>query len=140
LLSLGKRRHSVKLFGVCVMPNHFHALVRPEEEGALSAYFQSVQCCYACYFRSRTQTVGNGHVFQRRFWSAQIQDDYHFLNVLRYIEANPIAGDLVVRAEEWPWSSATLRPRAAVVLDTLPLRLPLEWSEMVHNDAHELPL
>ena len=135
LLQRAKEQHAVKVYGLCLMPNHFHALVRPEKERALSAYWQWVQGCYACDLRSQTRTMGYGHVFQRRFWSGGIEDRHHFLTVLRYIEANPVVGHVVRRAEEWQWSSFTLRKDAEhQLLDPLPIHLPHDWSAIV-NDA-----
>jgi putative transposase len=128
-----KTQYAVQVFGVCLMPNHFHAVIQPEVEGALSAYLQRVSGRYACHLRRRTQTVGHGHVFQRRFWSDSIKDPYHFLSVLRYVEANPLQAQLVGRAEEWPWSSMARRPRAyQPLLDPLPVALPRNWSELVN--------
>jgi putative transposase len=136
LLHLGKRRHAVTVFGLCVMPNHFHTLVRPDADRAMSAYFHWVQCCYACDLRARTGTLGNGHLFQQRFWCDRIQDDHHFVNVLRYIEANPVSAGLVTHAQLWPWSSAALRGRGDhSVLDYLPLPLPSNWFDLLNDEA-----
>jgi len=135
LLAIGKKRHAIKVFGLCLMPNHFHAMVQPESDSALSAYFHWVQGCYACDFRSRTQTIGTGHVFQQRFWSEPILDVYHFRNVLRYIEANPIAAKLVERAEQWRWGSLHLRADVADrLLDALPVQLPARWPDVVNEE------
>ena len=134
LLTLAKHRYKVTVFGLCLMPNHFHVLIRPEADHALSAYLHWVQGCYARDLRSHTRTLGNGHVFQRRFWSGPIQDQHHFLTVLRYIEANPVAGSLVATAESWPWSSLALREDPeSDLLETLPLALPAEWSDLVND-------
>jgi putative transposase len=129
----GQQRHPVKIFGACQMPNHFHLLLKPETDSALSAYMQWVCCRYACYFRAITQTVGHGHVFQRRFWSAPIVDDDHFRMVLRYIEANPSRAKLVETAEHWEWSSLSerLRNRPDLVA-SLPLDLPDSWCALVN--------
>lgn len=133
LMLRGKSRAPVQLYGVCLMPNHFHALIEPASEGALSAYFQWVLGRYAADFRSLTNTVGHGHVFQRRFWSHGVDDALHFLRVLRYIEANPSRASLVRSAEAWPWSSAALRPLPGQpVLDPLPFPLPTEWAALVN--------
>jgi putative transposase len=48
---------------------------------------------------------GSGHVWQGRFKAFPIEQDEHFLTVLRYAERNPLRADLVPRAEDWPWSS-----------------------------------
>ena len=132
LLTNAKRRYPVKIYGLCVMPNHFHALVEPLADGALSAYFQWVLGRYACDLRSFTRTTGEGHVFQSRFWSDLIDDDRHFLSVLRYIEANPVKAQLVGSAGEWRWSSLRMRgSRSDTLLDPLPVELPAQWQELV---------
>jgi len=113
------------------MPNHFHLLVETKEDEALSAYMQWVTGCYACYLRTRTKTIGHGHVFQRRFWSAGIDDTLHFLMVRRYIEANPRRAQLVDRAEEWPWSSLANRERGST-RGRWCVALPDEWCELVN--------
>ena len=128
LMVVGKSRYPVKVYGIALMTNHFHAMVVPEADAALSAYLQWVVGSYASHLRARTNTSGHGHVFQRRFWSDAIQDDCHFLAVLRYIEANPREGQLVNRCEEWPWSSVALRMRPEQpLLDPLPVALPRDW-------------
>jgi putative transposase len=135
LLTIGKRRCPIKIYGVCAMPNHFHALARSEAPGALSTYFHWVEGCYSRDVRTRTRTAGYGHVFQSRFWSDGIQDTCHFLNVLRYIEANPVEARLVSRAEDWRWSSLSMRSREArQLLDPLPFTLPENWSALVNDE------
>jgi REP-associated tyrosine transposase len=135
LMSLGKARYQVKVFGVCLVKNHVHAVVEPECDGALSAYFKWVLGSYACYLRWSTGTIGLGHVFQGRFWCRGIEDSWDFLTVLRYIEANPARAHLIERAEHWPWSSLALRDQNDDgLLDPLPVDLPLHWLRLV-NDA-----
>ena len=135
LLAIGRERYAVKVFGVCLMPNHFHVIVLAEIELELSAYLHWVQGCYACDLRSHTRTSGNGHVFQQRFWSDAIADQHHFLNVLKYVERNPRESNLVERAEAWHWSSLVIRSSEDSWLDPLPMCLPSNWLEMVNDQA-----
>ena len=133
LMVIGKSRYPVKVYGVAIMPNHFHAMIAPEADSALSGYLQWVAGSYAAHWRAQTDTTGQGHVFQRRFWSDVILEDRHFLSVLRYIEANPRGGDLVSRSEEWPWSSAALRMQPDhALLDPLPVALPRDWQAILN--------
>ena len=133
-LAGAKRRYPVKLHGICLMPNHFHAIVQAEADDALSAYFQWALGRYACDLRAATRTSGYGHVFQRRFWSDCIHDGRHFLSVLRYIEANPSKAGLVPRAEDWAWSSLAIRADdRCELLDPLPLDLPTQWTDLVNE-------
>lgn len=135
LLADGARRFAVRIYGYCVMPNHFHLLVEPLESDELSAFMQWVTCRYACTFRQQTETVGHGHVFQRRFWSAPARDDEALLANLRYIEANPVRGALVSEANLWPWSSFADRPllSARKILSQLPIELPHNWPAAVNR-------
>ena len=137
LAAAGKRRFGVSVFGYCLMPNHFHLLLRPDSEGALSAYLHWVQGNYARDLRAESNTLGQGHVFQQRFWSGPIEDGLHLLNVLRYVEANPVAGGMVERAEDWRWGSLRQRQsRPRVLLDRLPIELPGNWSTWVNTPPH----
>lgn len=132
-LRVGTRRHPVKIYGFCAMPNHFHLIVEPKTDDALSAYMQWVTCCYACDLRARTETKGHGHVFQRRFWSAPINHDLDFLITLRYVEANALRAGLVPRAEDWRWGSlGDRRENVRKLLSPLPMTLPAGWCELVN--------
>jgi putative transposase len=132
LMISAKRRAAVSVFAVCPMPTHFHAVVRPEEEGALSTYMQWLTSYYAIDFRTRTDTRGHGHVFQRRFWNDLARNEQHLLIQLRYVEANPIRANLVKEPESWPWSSYSLRSgRGKLLLDPLPVPLPKNWRELL---------
>ena len=91
-----------------------------------------VQGRYACDLRRRTRTLGDGHIFQRRFWNTPILDAAHLLTVLRYIEANPVAAGLVKRAEDWPWSSLAERDNGDSTLSRLPVYLPDDWRDIVN--------
>lgn len=135
LLERGKARFRVQLLGVCLMPNHFHLVAQPADHDALSAYLHWVQGIHSRDLRAWTKTRGYGHVFQQRYWSGPIEDGLHMLHVLRYVEANPVTGRLVKRAEDWPWGSLALRQRRhSALLDPLPIGLPAHWSDWVNAE------
>ncbi|WP_373649433.1 transposase [Schlesneria sp. DSM 10557] len=46
-----------------------------------------------------------GRVWQGRFKAFPIQEDEHYLTVLRYVERNPLRANLVQRSQDWEWSS-----------------------------------
>jgi putative transposase len=80
-------------------------------------------------------TVGMGHLYQGRYKSFPVQDDRHYLTVLRYIEANPLRAELVADAGQWPWSSFAVRQgrESAVTLHDGPVELPSGWGGLVHR-------
>jgi putative transposase len=133
LLSDGCERAPISIQAYCIMPNHFHLLLVPRSDAALSAYMHWVTGRYACYFRARTGTNGHGHVFQRRYWSHAVTNVWHYLAVARYVEGNARRARLVARAEDWRWGSLWERLRGRRrVLDTPLVSLPIDWKELVN--------
>ena len=65
-----------------------------------------------------------------------MQDDGHYLTVLRYIEANPLKADVVEKLQDWQWSSfvARLRDESAFKITQGPLELPSNWAKLVNCD------
>ena len=83
-----KERYPFRLFGYCLMPNHFHLLLRPNRGQSLSRIMQSLTVAHT--WRHHKRWKSDGHVWQGRFKSPVIQDGAHVLTVLRYIESNPL--------------------------------------------------
>ena len=101
LISKAEGRFKFELYAYCLMPNHFHLLLRQHIE-AISQIMQWLLTCYAQTFnRWRNR---RGHLFQGRFLSPACDDDRYFLGLLRYIHLNPVRSKLVRMPEEWPWS------------------------------------
>ena len=95
----------MRLLGWCVMPNHWHLLAWPREDGALGRFMQRLTVTHARRWQEHTRRVGEGHVYQGRYKSFPVQSDEHFLTVLRYVERNALRAGLVDRAEDWRWGS-----------------------------------
>ena len=80
-------------------------------------------------------TVGIGHLYQGRYKSFPVQDDSHYLTVLRYIESNPAAAGLVNRPGQWLWSSFAVRlgTEAPFELSAGPIELPSNWGLLLQK-------
>lgn len=125
----------MRLVSYCVLPNHWHLVLWPREDGELSDFLHwltltHTQRWHACY-----RHVGTGHLYQGRYKSFPIQDDDHFLQVCRYVERNPLRAGLVRKAENWRWSSLWRRQHdsGTVILSPPPVRLPTDWLEVVQH-------
>jgi putative transposase len=103
LLRDAKVRHPVKIFGFCLMPNHFHFVPEPSHEKALSQFMQWLLTSHMR--RYHKHYGGSGHIWQGRFKSFPVQRDEHFITVLRYVLQNPVRAGLCGSAREWKWSS-----------------------------------
>ncbi|MGH9382883.1 MAG: transposase [Vicinamibacterales bacterium] len=109
LLEEGRAKGLVDVFGYCVMPNHWHLLVAGLIDDGISQYAKWLTGTHVLRYRRFHDTLGLGHLYQGRFKSFIIDDEPHFLTVLRYIESNASRANLVRHAEEWEWSSAFKR-------------------------------
>ncbi|QEG35326.1 REP-associated tyrosine transposase [Bythopirellula goksoeyrii] len=103
LMVAANERLPMRLVGYCLMPNHFHLLLWPLEDGDLSRWMQWLMTSHVR--RYHRHYPGSGHVWQGRFKAFPVQDDEHFWTVLRYVERNPLRAGLVRRSQDWDWSS-----------------------------------
>lgn len=97
-----KEKSKFSLYSYCLMRNHVHMLMNPEEE-QLSTIIKRIGVRYVYWFNNKYQRCG--HLFQDRFRSEPVEDDNYFLTALRYIHQNPVKAGLVVNACEFKWSS-----------------------------------
>ena len=124
---------AVRIIAYCLMHNHWHFLVWPLQDGIVSHFLKKLAETHASMFRRQTNTVGQGAVYQARFWDAPIHDYLHLLAAWRYIERNPIEAGLVERAEDWRWSSASnMRLESPLKMDLGPLAPPANWLGIVN--------
>ena len=139
LLIEGRRNAAVDVFGYCLMPNHWHLVVRPRGDRDLAAYLGWVSNTHVKRYRQHYQDAGLGHLYQGRYKSFPVQDDGPLLRVLRYVEGNPLRAGLVDRAERWRWSSlgSSGRAEGAGVLSGWPVERPAPWVEIVNEPQAE---
>jgi putative transposase len=125
LLSEAKTRHGVKIFGFCLMPNHFHVVLEPAHQTALSQFMQWLLTSHVR--RYHQHYGGSGHVWQGRFKSFPVQRDEHLITVLRYVLQNPVRAGLSSTPGEWLWSSLR-RPQ---VVDPWAVGDERQWLEQL---------
>jgi putative transposase len=127
-------RFEISLFDYCVMPNHFHLIIRPDAPHALSAYMHWLTSTHVRRTHQRYSTVGQGHIYQERYRNVTLTSEMQFLNACRYVEANPVRAGLVERADLWPYSSCSLEqhsPRPS--LAPWPIPRPDRWNDLVNS-------
>ena len=126
-------RFAMPLLAACLMPNHFHFVVRPTESADMSRWMHWVMTTQVARYRRVHGTIGR--IWQGRFKSFAIQQDAHLLAVMRYVERNALRAGLVRRAEDWPYGSLCWRGDAepAVGLTASPVPLSTEWVQRVNE-------
>jgi putative transposase len=133
LMREAKKLYEVKIFGYCLMPNHFHLVLSPIKGEELSQWMQWLMISHVR--RYHKYHGKSGHIWQGRFKSFAIEEDNHFLMVLRYVEANPVRAGLVSLAKDWPWSSHKdrIEENKDSLIDDIPLELPPKWDSFVNE-------
>ena len=91
------------LIAYCLMPNHYHLLVRQDGEHPASLLPQRVFNSYTKAYNKRYDHSGT--LFEGPYKALQIERDDHLLHLCRYIHSNPVKHGLVSRPEEWPYSN-----------------------------------
>lgn len=135
-------RVPVDVFAYCLMPNHFHFILRPSEDGQLAEFMRLGTVSHSVRWHWMRGSQGGGCVYQGRYRSFPIQTDRYFLNACSYVEANALRSSLVARAEEWEWSSLSARRKKCNILPLCewPILPPDNWTELVNqrHSGHEL--
>ena len=104
LLKNGEKQ--VLIFAFCLMPNHFHFLLKGLKELGIQKFASNLQNSYAKYFNTKRKR--NGALFQEMFKTVRIESDEQLLHVARYIHLNPFTSYLVKdinQLRDYSWSS-----------------------------------
>ena len=140
LLARACERLDMVILAYCLMPNHFHLVLKPGGDGDLGRWMQWLLTSHVRSYHKRYGT--SGHVWQGRFKAFPIQQDEHLLTVLRYVERNPLRSRLVRSARKWRWSSLCewAKGKGDGVGCGWPVRRPGDWEEWVNEaqSAREL--
>ena len=132
LLIAAKQHASMEVFGFCLMPNHWHMVVRPRGDDDLAAYLSWAANTHVKRYRAHYPQT-SGHLYQGRYKSFPVQCSRYFVTLLRYVEANPLRGRLVKCSEDWPWSSLGCDQRlTAELLSPWPVDRPGNWRGLVN--------
>ncbi|QLG69234.1 MAG: hypothetical protein CH104c_0002 [Candidatus Woesebacteria bacterium] len=100
---LANLNQKVELIAYCLMPNHFHLLIKQIIKDGITKLMRAISTTYALYFNRRYRREGT--LFQGRYKAALIKDDSYLLHLSRYIHLNPLK--LLTRTDlvTWPYSS-----------------------------------
>lgn len=78
----------VEIVSFCLMPNHFHLLLREKIEGGIARFMQKITTGYTMYFNKRNER--SGALFQGTYKATHVHDDRYFRYLVSYIHLNPI--------------------------------------------------
>ncbi|MEK7501097.1 MAG: transposase [Patescibacteria group bacterium] len=83
-----QRKPLVDILVFCLMPNHFHLLLKPRREGGLELFMRKFGAGYANYFNLKYKR--SGALFEGRYKSILIEKESHLIHLPFYIHLNPL--------------------------------------------------
>lgn len=96
-------RELVEVLSYCLMPNHFHLLLKQTSDEGVSKFTSKVINSFTKYFNIKNERVGP--LFQGPFKAVRIESDEQLVHVSRYIHLNPLAINFVSNLKKYKWSS-----------------------------------
>jgi len=109
-----KNKYQFEIFGMVVLPDHFHMILKPEIANEYSKIIGSIKSNF-------TKTIDNESmdnnisisrikrrekgVWQRRFYEHTIKNEEELYGYLDYIHYNPVKHGCVKNVRDWEFSS-----------------------------------
>ena len=88
LFNFRREETLVDICAYCLMPNHFHLIVKEKEDGGLSKFMQKLITAYTMYFN--TLHNRNGALFQGKFKATHVDNDKYLSYLIAYLHLNPV--------------------------------------------------
>jgi len=141
LLQDGKDMVDMRIVAYCIMPNHWHLILHPKRDGDMGEYMRWVTTTHVRQRRVRTESIGDGHLYQGTYKSFPVETNEYAQQLIQYIEQNPLRAKLVKKAEDWRWSSLYRREKGnqkeKQLLSELPIELSKNYLELVNTLPEE---
>jgi len=102
-----RERYGFLLLSFVVMPDHLHDVVVPREGDTISQTMRFIKCTFARRFNAAQGR--SGAFWQPSFYDRVIRDDQALVDVLLYIDENPVAEGLASYAHDFQFGSASGR-------------------------------
>src|SRR4030043_2452196 len=132
--------HNVAVWAYCLMPNHVPLIAVPKSEDGLRRAIGEAHRRYTRHVNFREGW--RGHLWQGRFHSFPMDESY-FLTAARYVELNPFWRKIALKAEDYPWSSASahLSGKDDKLVKVAPLLEMVDnWAEILRAEIEDKKL
>ena len=96
-------RQQVQIIAYCIMPTHFHIIVKQLRDNGISEFLRKSLNGYARYFNVSHRREGT--LWMSRFKSVRVENDEQLLHLTRYVHLNPYSAGLIQHIQDWNYSS-----------------------------------
>lgn len=129
----------VDVLAFCLMPNHFHLLLKQTTNTGISRFVSKFCDSYSKYFNIKHDRVGP--LFQGPFKAVRVESEEQLIHLSRYIHLNPISSFLIKESELDSYSWSSLHEYLAPLGNTLSnprfigglFKSPSKYRIFVHN-------
>ncbi len=136
-----KAERQVEIISFCLMPNHFHFLLKQKKDGGISKFMGNFQNSYTRYYNTRNER--DGAIFLTQFKAVRIVSDEQLIHVSRYIHLNPYTGYVIKtlkELEDYLWSSFPdyIKGKSTLILNDLVMgffKNPESYKKFVFDQA-----
>jgi putative transposase len=97
------KKEKADLVAYCLMPNHFHLLLRVNDDLFVKTALSPFLISYSKAINLANNRVGP--LFQGRFQAKEIDGEGNLMECIRYIHLNPVNANLVSSPDQWKYSS-----------------------------------
>jgi putative transposase len=94
-----KKKFRFQVHNFCIMGNHVHLILHPEQGESLSNIMQWILSVFAMAWNRKHLT--SGHVWGERFFSKIIDSMREFVKTFVYVTQNPVRAQIAGRIDEW---------------------------------------
>ena len=138
ILEEAVKKFDMRLLAYCIMPNHWHLILFPKQDGDLSKFMSWLTNTHTRRWHTSKKTIGEGHLYQGRYKSFLCQKDDYFLTLVMYVERNAKKANLCNSAHDWQWSSIYRRESGSAeqkeILSDWPCKMPENYLSLVNKN------
>ena len=82
----------IKLLGYCLMPNHFHLVLQPQEAETIAKLMRRLGTAYAMYFNGRYKRIGT--LWESGYRCVEVWGDERIVHLTRWVHLNPVSREV----------------------------------------------
>lgn len=87
-MSLDRGETLVDICAYCIMPNHFHILIKEKIDGGIPIFMRKLATGYSMYFNKRYERTGK--LFENTYKAEHADTDNYLKYLFSYIHLNPV--------------------------------------------------
>lgn len=132
ILSIDKKDSLVDIGAYCLMPNHFHLLIKEKTENGISKFVGKLATGYSMYFNKRYDRTGA--LFQGVFKSVHADSDEYLKYLFAYIHLNPVK----LTEPDWKELGIKDKNRASLFLKEYQFSSYFDYSENYNRPERKI--